>query len=313
MLMSVLLVLLGIALLYGGGELLIASSIRLARSFGISRMVIGLPVVAFATSSPELAAMLTAAFGGSPDMAIGNVFGSNVANLGLILGTAALLFPLPTTIRFIRREVVFMVAMTLLVYPLMWTGHYLGRLEGLLLLVLLVLFVRAVIRDPESEQIVDEISDDNPWPAWQSSLGVALGIGLLVGGANALVAGAKTIALAFGVGELVIGLTLVALGTSLPELAATFAAARRKEVDLVLGNVIGSNIFNLLCILGLTTLAHPLAVTGRALNVDYWVMLGISLLVLVLLALQRRVTRVEGAALLLIYLVYAAILLRPAV
>ena len=133
MLLSIVLVLAGIALLYFGGEVLVASSIRLARKFGVSRIVIGLTVVAFATSSPELAATLTAAFRGSPDIAVGNVIGSNIANLGLILGIAALIFPIHAHVGFIRREVAFMVFATLLVLPLMWTGYFVGRLEGLVL------------------------------------------------------------------------------------------------------------------------------------------------------------------------------------
>lgn len=311
MLLPITLVLAGITLLYFGGEVLVASSIRLARSFGISRIVIGLTVVAFATSSPELAATLTAAFRGSPDIAVGNVLGSNIANLGLILGIAAVLFPLHTHIGFIRREVGFMIFATALVYPLMWTGHYLGRLEGLLLVALLVAVLYVLVRDPESQQVVDDLPDDIAWPAWVSSLGVLGGIALLVGGAQALISGASEIAFAFGVPERVIGLTMVALGTSLPELAATLVAARRHESDLVLGNVIGSNIFNLLCVLGLTAMIHPIAVVPQALGQDFWVVLGISVLTLVMLVSGKKVVRWEGVVLLTIYASYTAFLYWP--
>lgn len=311
MLFFVSLVAIGIALLYAGGEVLIASSIRLARAFGVSRMVIGLTVVAFATSSPELAATLTAAFRGSPDMAVGNVIGSNVANLGLILGMAAVIFPLHAKARFIRREVVFMVAVTVLVYPLMATGLYLGRLEGLFLVVLLVIFLYVLIRDPDSQEVAPDMPTEIFWPTWLSSLGVALGIVLLVAGAQALVRGASEIAYALGVSERVVGLTLVAFGTSLPELAATVVAARRHESDLVLGNVIGSNIFNLLCILGFTTLAHPIVVTPKVLGLDFWVMFGISVLLLGMLATRRRVVRLEGTLLLSIYVGYTVFLYWP--
>ncbi len=311
MLLSIVLVLAGIALLYFGGEVLVASSIRLARKFGVSRIVIGLTVVAFATSSPELAATLTAAFRGSPDIAVGNVIGSNIANLGLILGIAALIFPIHAHVGFIRREVAFMVFATLLVLPLMWTGYFVGRLEGLLLFVLLLLFLRVLIRDPESKELATELPDEIVWPTWLSSLGVLLGIALLIGGAQALIRGASDIALALGVPERVVGLTLVALGTSLPELAATVVAARRHESDLVLGNVIGSNIFNLLCILGLTAMVHPIAVVPTALSLDFWVMLGISVLTMAMLMTQGRVVRLEGTILLTIYVGYTAFLYWP--
>ncbi len=304
---SILLVLLGVVLLYLGGELLIDNSIRLARSFGVSSLVIGLTVVAFATSAPELAATLTAALKGSPDIAIGNVLGSNIANLGLILGVTALIFPLPTTRRFIRREVVFMVLVTLLVYPLMASSLYLGRLEGLLLTAMLGIFVVVQLREPGAEADAD-VERARERPIWLSSLWIAAGVGLLVGGAQALVTGASDIARSLGVSERVIGLTLVALGTSLPELAAAVVAARRRVADLVLGNVIGSNIFNLLCILGITSMVHPIAVAPQAIRLDFWVVLTISLLVLGALARRPRLLRFEGATLLALYLAYMVVL-----
>ncbi|MEM7356010.1 MAG: calcium/sodium antiporter [Acidobacteriota bacterium] len=309
MLFAILQVLLGIGLLYAGGELLVDNSIRLAKRFGVSSLVIGLTVVAFATSAPELAATITAALQGVPDIAIGNVLGSNVANLGLILGTAALVFPLSTTLRFIRREVAFMVFVTILVYPAMATGLYLSRVEGFLLLLMLGIFIATQLRETsgKGEAADSEAADDtdNDRAVGLLLLLIAVGVGLLVGGAQALVGGAKVIATALGVPDRVIGLTVVALGTSLPELAAAVVAARRHEGDLVLGNVIGSNIFNLLCILGITTLVHPIRVAPEALQLDYWVVLGISILVLLALAFQRRLGRVEGALLLAVYLGYS--------
>ena len=309
MLFSFLLVVAGVALLYWGGEVLVDNSIRLAESFGVSSLMIGLTVVAFATSAPELAATLTAAVKGVPDIAIGNVFGSNVANLGLILGVAALIFPLHATVRFIRREVAFMVFVTILVYPLMANNH-LGRLEGLTLVVMLGLFLWTQIRESGRDQAAARDSVTGKRSIWLSALGVALGVVLLVTGAQALVEGASNIARALGVSDRVIGLTLVAFGTSLPELAAAISAARRHEGDLVLGNVIGSNIFNLLCILGITAMVHPIPVTPQALALDYWVMLAISVLLMIALATQRRLVRVEGALLLAFYVGYMIFLYR---
>ncbi len=310
MLFSIFLVVVGVALLYFGGEVLVDNSTRMAKSFGVSTLVIGLTVVAFATSAPELAATLTAALKGAPDIAVGNVFGSNVANLGLILGVSALIFPLHATIRFIRREVAFMVFVTLLVYPLMVNQH-LGWLEGLVLVVMLGVFLWTQIREGGRDRVTArEPAAEGERPVWLSALGVALGVALLVAGAQALVEGASDIARALGVSDRVIGLTLVALGTSLPELAAAVSAARRHEGDLVLGNVIGSNIFNLLCILGITAMVHPISIAPQALALDYWVMLAISAGVLLALATQRRLVRVEGALLLAFYLGYMVFLYR---
>jgi cation:H+ antiporter len=309
LLISLALVALGIVLLYFGGEFLVDHSIHLARHFGVSKMVIGLTVVAFATSAPELAATLAAAFQGSPDIAIGNVLGSNIANLGLILGCAALIFPLTTTRRFVRREILFMLAVTALLFPVLATSHIIGRPEGLLLFALLVAFLVACIKSPDTELPPDlEIADVDETPLSKSLTGVILGIFLLVGGAHALVKGATAIAIAFHVPERVIGLTLVALGTSLPELAAAVAAARKKQGDLVLGNVVGSNIFNMLCILGLTSMVHPIEVNPTVLELDFWVTFGISVLLLLMLLRRRRVDRVEGAVLLAFYVGYSAYL-----
>ena len=271
MLSSILLVAAGIGLLYWGGELLIENSIRLAKNFGVSSLVIGLTVVAFATSAPELATTLTAALRGSPDIAVGNVIGSNIANLGLILGLSAAIF---------------------------------------LLVAMLGIFLATQLREQGSEEEDPENGSKSARPVWLLSLLIAVGVGLLVGGAQALVTGASNIARAAGVSDRVIGLTLVALGTSLPELAAAVVAARRRLADLVLGNVIGSNIFNLLCILGITSMVHPISVAPQALRLDFWVMLAISILVLVCLALRRRLQRLEGLVLLAIYLGYTVFLYR---
>lgn len=303
-LLPVLLVLLGIGLLYWGGETLVTGSIALARHFGLSSMVIGLTVVAFATSAPELAAAMTANLLGAPDIATGNAVGSNIANVGLILGGAALFFTLPATGRFVRRELAFMVLVTVVTYPIMLRGLEINRIEGLILVLLLVFFLYTLIKDPSS-QVVYEVDDEvREMPPWRSALAVAFGVALLVGGANALVHGATEIALALGVPERVIGLTLVALGTSLPELAASLAAGRKGEADLVMGNIVGSNIFNLLCILGVTALVAPIRVAPQVVGLDFWVMLGLSLLLIAFLHWRGRLSRIEGGVLLVIYVVY---------
>jgi cation:H+ antiporter len=307
-LLAAFLILAGVVLLYFGGELLVNCSIKLARSFNVSNMVIGLTVVAFGTSCPELAASLTAALRGSSDIAVGNVFGSNVANIGLILGISALLMPFKATVGFLRREVAFMLVATVLVYPLM-VGGRLTRVEGLFLFVLLLGFLFVLLRDPgaQEESMIpdeDENEDAKGRPTYLLVLGVAVGIGLLVGGAQMLISGASDIARSLGVSERVIGFTLVALGTSLPELAASVVAVRKGEGDLVLGNLVGSNIFNLLCILGLTAMVVPIPVSPESMQLDFAVMLGTSLLMAGFLMTRLKLTRFEGAVLLTSYVSY---------
>ena len=308
MLLSIFLVVLGIVLLFGGGEVLVESAKKLAFAFGMSPMVVGLTVVAFATSAPELAAALTANLKGSPDLAVGNAVGSNIANIGLILGTTALFFTLPATTRFISRELAFMIVVTLVSYPLMLTDRRLERLEGGFMFLLLALFLWFLLRDPDHQQEHAVEAGDDEAPIWKSVLGVAFGVALLVGGAQSLVIGASDIARGLGISERVIGLTVVAIGTSLPELAASLVAGRKGETDIIMGNIIGSNIFNLLCILGVTALVSPLQVAEAAVGIDYWMMLGIALLLLAFLGLTRRLTHVEGFALLAVYVGYSVYL-----
>lgn len=307
MLISLLLVALGIALLFGGGEMLVDNAKKLAFAFGMSPMAVGLTVVAFATSAPELAAALTANLKGSPDLAVGNAVGSNIANVGLILGLTALFFTLPATTRFVRRELAFMVVVTVVAYPLMLTDLELSRVEGGLMFLILVVFIWLLLRDPD-HQTVEVAGEDVSSPVWKSSLGVLIGIGLLVGGAQSLVTGASEIARGMGISERIIGLTMVAIGTSLPELAASLVAGRKGETDIILGNIVGSNIFNILCILGLTALVSPLEVAGAIMTLDYWLMLGLAVMLLAFLTLNRRITHVEGLTLLVAYLGYSVYL-----
>ncbi len=282
--MSYFLIFLGIFLLYTGGELLVRNASHLARTFGLSSLVIGLTVVAFGTSSPELATTLLSTLEGSPEVAVGNVIGSNIANIELILGLTALIYPLQSARAFIRRELPFMIAVGALLIPVFWDGVA-TRYEGAALLALLVGYLvyqfwqsgraRRAGRGEGAEPVTSAGGDasssleantetepaDTELPAtiplWRAGLGVALGIGVLVAGAQALVSGAVTVAQGFGVPERVIGLTLVALGTSLPELASSLVAAVRREADIILGNVVGSNVFNSLAILGLTRTRPP--------------------------------------------------------
>jgi cation:H+ antiporter len=303
---NVVLVVVGLVGLYLGGELLVRSASSLARALGISPMVIGLTVVAFGTSAPELAATLVAAFRGAPELAVANVVGSNIANIGLILGLTALAYPLATSTAFLRREVPWMLAATLLAMPLLFDGR-LGRVEGLLLWLALAVFLLAAFRSGGAPAVVmDEVIDAAAAPRrpWRDALSVAAGVAILAYGAHALVTGATALALIWGVPERVIGLTLVALGTSLPELASSLVAALRRETDIILGNVIGSNLFNLLAVLGTAAVVHPIEVPVAGLRLDLLIMLGFALAVVPLMLVGRRLGRRDGALLLAAYLAY---------
>lgn len=309
--MSFFLVMLGAALLYLGGEILVNNATRLARAVGVSPLMVGLTVVAFCTSSPELATTLAAALEGSPDAALGNVIGSNSANLGLVLGLTALLYPLRTRVRFLQREVPFMIGTGVLLLLLVGSGM-LGRLGGTLLLSLLGLYLLVLLWSSDHAEVETEPTEEKDEAGtakpWRTLAGVALGIGLLAGGAHALIEGAVDVARAFDVPERVIGLTLVAFGGSLPELAGSLVAAFKREGDLILGNLVGSNVFNVLFVLGATATVRPLAVSAGDFLPDLVVMLGLSLLVLPFLITGRRLGRREALVLVAAYTAYVVFL-----
>lgn len=309
--MDVLRVLAGIVLLAGGGELLVRGSVRLARSVGVAPLVVGLTVVAFGTSSPELFTNLGAVLGGVPSLAFGNVVGSNIANVALILGIAALVRPLGTTSRLVWREVPWMVGVSLLVALAFADGH-LGRLDGALFLALLVLYMVVLLRNGKTSTAEREFQQEYGSATGGRRVGsaavVLLGLGLLVVGARWLVVGAAAIARGLGVPEVVIGLTLVAVGTSLPELVTSVVAARRGEPDIATGNVVGSNIFNVLGILGVSALLRPIPLPSGGGWRDIAVMVALSLVVWPFLRTGMRLGRREGAVLLALYGVYVAAL-----
>ncbi|MDO4264017.1 MAG: calcium/sodium antiporter [Deinococcus sp.] len=310
--MDFVLVVLGIALLYLGGERLVDNASALARSFGLSPYVVGLTVVAFGTSTPELAATLSSSLAGTADMALGNVVGSNIANIGLILGLTAVIYPLASRRSTVTRELPLMLAVSLLLWPVVQGG--ISRAEGALLFGLLVAYVLWQLRQgrgPQEEAgatpsaALPEPANDAPAvPRGRALIGAALGVALLVAGAQALVTGATAIAQGFGISERVIGLTMLALGTSLPELASSLIAAARRETDMILGGIIGSNVFNILAILGLTALVRPLPVDVAAAQSDIAVMLIFSAALLALMWRHARLGKLGGALLMAGYAAY---------
>lgn len=305
----------GLVLLVAGAEVLVRGAARLAAQFGIPPLIIGLTVVAFGTSAPETAVSVQAALNGSGDLAIGNVVGSNIANVLLILGATALIAPLIVSRQLIRLDVPIMIGASLLVYALAWDGS-LSRLDGLLLFAGIVAYTLFLIISSRKESPAssdDEFTkefgvQEKPKPyAWLINLGlIILGLVLLVSGSNFLVEGAVALARALGLSELIIGLTVVAVGTSLPELATSLLAAIKGERDIAVGNIVGSNIFNLLCVLGLASLVSPLAisVSPNALAFDFPVMIAVAVACLPIFFSGFRINRWEGLLFLGYYAAY---------
>jgi len=317
--MSLLWFVLGLVALVVGAEALVRGASRLALSFGISPLVVGLTVVAFGTSSPEMAVSVQSALSGQVDLAIGNVVGSNVFNVLFILGVSALIVPLLVHQQLVRQEVPLMIGASLLVWGLAADGG-IGRWDGALLAGLLVAYTLFVIRQSrrEDRSVRDEYAEGMPGDgsAWDRHwavqvLLVAAGLGLLVLGADWLVEAAIAFARAFGVSELVIGLTIVAAGTSLPEVATSILAAVRGERDIAVGNVVGSNIFNLLGVLGVSALVAPtgLAVAPAVLSFDLLVMTAVAVACLPVFFTGNRIDRWEGLVFLAYYVAYTVYLI----
>ncbi len=304
------LLLAGIAALYFGAEWLVRGSVALALRLGIPPVIVGLTVVAFGTSSPELLVSFNAGRMGNADIAIGNVIGSNIANVLLILGVSSLVRPIVLNIRSIRLDILFMLAVSGLL-TLTVLDRDLERSDGLLFLAGMALYmvykVRQAMRKMREGRPdvlasgVEEIEEKaRTLPRRRSILLVVLGIAVLVGGSELFIRGAVVFARMLGVSNVVIGLTVVAFGTSLPELATSVLAAAKGEGDVSLGNVVGSNIFNILFILGATAAAFPIG-TGDLNLVDLLVMLGASILIIPVSLIGGRVTRPEAAVLLGLY------------
>lgn len=301
----------GITLLTAGGEALIRGSLAAARRLGVSPLLSGLVIVGFGTSVPELMVSVNAAIDGRPDIAIGNVVGSNIGNILLILGVCALISPLTVKPLTLRRDAITVVAASLLFLVLV-NGSALGHLDAFIFLSALVAYLlwaywserSQVLPSGELHQAEAEELSSVPKSVLGIVIVLILGLILLMGGSQVLLVGATGIAAHFGVPEAVIGLTLVAVGTSLPELSISVIAAIRRHADVAVGNILGSNIFNLLGILGVSALLQPLPVHPRILQFDQWVMFGTALLLLLFLYTRRRISRAEGGLLLVGYSIY---------
>lgn len=295
----------GLAVLIAGADLLIRGAAQLARVFGLSPFAIGVTIVAFGTSAPELFASIGSALQNEDELAISNVVGSNIANILLILGAGALMVPISIDRRVRLVELPIMLGITCVAAALL-NDATLSRFDGIILFLGLIAYVIFIIRahrveiEHEGEEVVT-----HPKSAWADVLMVVVGILALGLGAKALVYGATSVATQLGVSSGVIGMTIVALGTSLPELAATIRAAAGKSSDIAVGNVVGSNIFNLLSVLGITAIVHPLAMPNSQF-IGIWLMLGVSVGIVIFALVHPRLGRPIGVTFLLLYAGYTA-------
>lgn len=304
--------LLGLAGLYFGAEWLVLGASRIAARLRVSTLVIGLTVVAFGTSAPEVLAGVVAAWRGSPDIVLGNVLGSNSANVGLILGLCALITPIPVHLRLLYREVPLMLAASALAWIMAASGS-ISRLEGVTLLVLLIGATALMLRWSRTDggEVLSELEDleEDLGLRTEVRLGreasrVMVGLAALSAGAHLLVAGAIESARVLGISEFLISVTVVAVGTSLPELATSVVASLRSESDLLVGNIVGSNLFNMLGALAMSAIVAPVAVAAPILGVDFPVSMGFGLAMAIVLRTHRSVVRWEGALLLAMYALY---------
>lgn len=301
---------LGLVILVMGAEGLVRGSSALALRLGITPLVVGLTVVAFGTSSPELAVSVESALAGSSSIAVGNVIGSNVANIGLILGLTAMIRPMHVQPSLLREQIPMMIVISVVLW-LMALDQRVGTLDGVLLVAALVAFIVHSYRSSAGED-PDAGMDEIPAEALAlqkrtglSILLILVGLAGLIGGGMLFVRSAVEIARLFSVDEAIIGLTIVAIGTSMPELATSVVAAIRKESDIAIGNIVGSNVFNILAILGIASLITPLSSEGFT-HLDYAVMTAFAAILLPMAWSGRTLSRPEGTVLLLGYIGYMA-------
>ena len=311
--MSVLYLLLGFAVLFAGGELLVKGAAGLALRAKIAPMVVGLTVVSLGTSAPELFAALQAATLDKADISVGTVVGSNIANLALVLAVTVLIFPIPVERKVLKLDWPMMMLATVIFYLFGMDGE-LGLLNGVTFVILLVAFTSYLIirslrkKGPQNDDDDDSMLKNARYNWFMLGFFVIGGCVGLYFGSEWFLRGAVSIAGQFGVSDHVIGVTVVAFGTSVPELAASGIAALRRQTDISLGNLIGSNIFNILGVLGVTSIITPLGVSGQVLFRDYFWMVGVSLLLFPIVFFGKKISRLNGITLLSIYILYVYLL-----
>lgn len=311
--MSIVFILVGLALLVVGGEFLVRAAVALSFKLNVSRMVIGLTVVSFATSAPELLVSLQAAISGFSDISLGNVIGSNIANLGLVLGITAIISTIEVDRDFYSFNWPVMMLFSIALYYFLYYGKDLSRLEGILLLLGLVVYLFLLIRKSRKHtKVAMEGIDDSLQQTSNFKMIIWLIIGgvALWGGSELLVDGAVDLATLMGVSERVISVTMIAIGTSVPELAASVIAALKQEKALSLGNLIGSNIFNIASVLGITAIIQPIVIqSNEILSNDIFWMIGIAFILIPLVFLPRKyeISRYKGAILFVSYVIFTGL------
>ncbi len=309
----------GLALLLFGGEVLIRGAVGLAKRAGISPFIVGLTIIGFGTSAPEVVVSVDAALSGSPGIAVGNVIGSNVANILLIVGAAALFMPLAVHPDALKRDGTMMAFATVLFIAIALMGTATWYHGVIAITVLIAYLAYSIWSDRQGNDAVAQMHSDEgellqsglPDKLWVMLLALGIGLVALVAGSRFAVIGASAIAHEAGISEEVIGITLVAFGTSLPELATAMVAAARKQADVCIGNVIGSNIFNLLGITGAAAIAAPLPFAASVVTFDIWVLLAVTVLFMWFMLTGRRIQRWEGLVLLLLYFTYISLHFLP--
>lgn len=314
---AVVFIVVGLTILVKGADWLVDGASSLASRMGVPPFIIGLTVVAMGTSAPEVAASISASLYGAGDIAVGNVYGSNIANLALVGGSAALIRPLEVNLKMLRYEMPVMLVTFLVLLPLFITGNALARPEALLLLVIFAVFLAVtlyrglrhkaplLIDLPNETDLPSSVPPVKAPRAYLKSAAMVLaGLAFLTVGADISVRGAVFLGNAIGLSQAVIGLTIIAVGTSLPELMTSLVASYKGEHDISIGNLVGSNIFNTLLVIGVAGTVKPFALSPRLIGADYWICLGISVLFMALCLLRRRLTRLYGGILFGSYIAY---------
>ena len=305
--MSFFLILIGFILLILGGNWLLKSAVSISLGLKIPKIIIGMTVVSFATSAPELIVSINSAVNGYPDLALGNVIGSNIANLALVLGITLLIAEIDVQKSFFTTNWPVMMAASILLFLFLRNDYLISDFEGLIFVLFLIFFLVYLFRFQNDEIIDDLPEDEDLFPAYKSFTLFMLGSVGLWGGSEMLITGATDLAITLGVGERLIGVTVVSVGTSIPELAASIIAVLKKEKAISLGNLVGSNIFNILAVLGITSLITPIAAIDHVIytNDIYWMLLVSMILpILVLLPKKMELKRKSGIVLLLLYIVF---------
>lgn len=302
---SIAALIIGLALLVWSADRFIAGAAATARNFGMSPLLIGMTIVSIGTSAPEILVSAIAAIGGNPGLAVGNALGSNIANIGLVLGVTALIAPLPINMKLMRKEIPLLLGVTLLAGAVMLDGQ-ITLVDSLILVTALVISLLWLFKG-DAESMADQEEEIPDMPQGKAIFWLLIGLAILIGSSRMLVWGAVNIATSFGVSDVIIGLTIVAIGTSLPELAASVASALKRHHEIALGNVVGSNIFNLLAVLPVPGFFATVAIDPEVMGRDYLTMAGLTFLVAALIVLMRKkgkLNRVEGGLLGMIYIGY---------